>query len=422
MKLKPLLLVVAGLGAVSALVYWRQRTPVADATVDPRVGQELLAADALKSARSLAITGGDKQTVTVVADEKGERWTVNEYHGLPADFDKLMSTFESLRTAKVDRAIGSAAAQERLGFAGEKIELKDAAGKVLAILNLGKTADNGGRFIRYGDEKKSYLVDFNAWIDATPKNWAAAQLLKLKPEDVAAVDVKFADGTGVAAKRTEDGKAWTGADLPAGKEIKGSAVDSLLSQLTGLRFSETTATDEADAVAAKAHTTTATLTLKNGTSYTVALGRRPAPPPAPAPAAPPAAPTAGPVSATTPPVGIDGKTGEILTPALPPAVAAPAAPAAPATPSTPAAPPPPPPPPGPVYAFVASNRVEEPINALMQKRAFQVGEWIYTSLPANRDALLQDKPAPAPTPSAAPAATAPAPATPTPVPTPAPAP
>lgn len=407
MKLKPLLLVVAGLGAVSALVYWRQRTPVADATVDPRVGQELLAADALKSARSLAITGGDKQTVTVVADEKGERWTVNEYHGLPADFDKLMSTFESLRTAKVDRAIGSAAAQERLGFAGEKIELKDAAGKVLATLNLGKTADNGGRFIRYGDEKKSYLVDFNAWIDATPKNWAAAQLLKLKPEDVAAVDVKFADGTGVAAKRTEDGKAWTGADLPAGKEIKGSAIDSLLSQLTGLRFSETTATDEADAVAAKAHTTTATLTLKNGTSYTVALGRRPAPP---------AAPTAGPVSATTPPVGIDGKTGEILTPAVPPTVAAPAAPAAPATP---AAPPPPPPPPGPVYAFVASNRAEEPINALMQKRAFQVGEWIYTSLPANRDALLQEKPAPAPPP----AATAPAPVAPTPAaPTPAPAP
>lgn len=399
MKLKPLLFVVVLLAALSAFVYWRQRSPAADPTVDPRVGQAIVTPETLAAVRSVAITGGDKQTVTLVADATGKQWTVTEYFGLPADFGKLVSTIESLRTAKIDRAIGSAAAQERLGFAGEKIELKDAAGKTLATLVLGKTNDNGGRFLRFGEEKKSYLADLNAWIDATPKNWANAQLLSAKADDVAALEVKFADGSALAAKRTDDGKSWTADGLPAGQELKTSAIDSLLSQLTSLRFTETTATDAPEATDAKAHATTVALTLKNGTSYTVALGRRPAPP---APVAP--ATVNAPISATTPPVGIDGKTGEILKPD----VAATPAPLAPAAPAEPAAAPAPAPQPGPVYAFITANRAEEPINAIMQKRAFQIGEWTYTSLPANREALLQAQPVPPP----APAAVAPAPGTP----------
>lgn len=416
MKLKPLIAIVALLAVLSAVVFWRQRTPAVDATADARLGQPMLAPELLRQARSLAITGPDKQTVTVVANAKGEHWNVNEYHGLPADFDKLASTMESLRVAKIERSIGSATAQERLGFAGEQIELKDGAGKVLLTLHLGKNLDTGGRFIRYNDEKKSYVSDLSVWIDATPKSWAQAQLLKLKAEDFAALEYKFTDGTTLAAKRDANGN-WTAEGLPEDKELKLSTIDATISELSGLRFSETTATDAPEANEAKSHlATTVTATLKNGTSYTVALGRKPAPPAPPAPVAP--ATINAPITATTPPVGIDGATGQVIKPD----VASPAAGLGPLVANDPSAAPtapPEPPQPGPVYAFVSSNRAEEPVNAMMQKRGFQVGDWAFTSLPANRDAVLQDKPkvAPAPAPGTPAAA---APATPAPAATPKP--
>lgn len=387
MNVKPLALVVALLALAAGIVFWRNHRPVADPSADPRVGQPLVAVETLGRLRGLQLVAGG-QSVTLAADKDGQRWTVPDYHDLPADFGKLVTLVESLRGAKVGRFVTAQPERlERLGFAGDRIELRAADAQPLLTLHLGKNADSGGRFVRFGDDKKAYLVDLAAWLDGVAKNWAQSQLLDLKSDAVAALDFRFADGSALAAKRTADGAAWTSDGLPEGKELKGSTLDSLVTQLGALRFSETTETGAPDAVAAREHAQTVVVTLKDGTAYTVALGRRSAPP------APAAEAKAGVVSVTTPPVtiGPDGKPQVVELPKeaqQPEPVAAPAAP---------------PPQPGPVYAFIAANRETEPINALMQKRAFQVGEWILNSLPANRDALLHDKPAPASTPAAVPA-------------------
>lgn len=387
MNVKPLALVVALLALAAGIVFWRNHRPVADPSADPRVGQPLVAVETLGRLRGLQLVAGG-QSVTLAADKDGQRWTVPDYHDLPADFGKLVTLVESLRGAKVGRFVTAQPERlERLGFAGDRIELRAADAQPLLTLHLGKNADSGGRFVRFGDEKKAYLVDLDAWLDGVAKNWAQTQLLDLKSDAVAALDFRFADGSALAAKRTADGAAWTSDGLPEGKELKGSTLDSLVTQLGALRFSETTETGAPDAVAAREHAQTVVVTLKDGTAYTVALGRRSAPP------APAAEAKAGVVSVATPPVtiGPDGKPQVVELPKeaqQPEPVAAPAAP---------------PPQPGPVYAFIAANRETEPINALMQKRAFQVGEWILNSLPANREALLQDKPAPASTPAAVPA-------------------
>ncbi len=390
MKLKPLALVVALLALAAGIVFWRNHRPVADPSADPRVGQPLVAVETLGQLRGLQLVAGG-QSVTLAADKDGQRWTVPDYHDLPADFGKLVTLVESLRAAKVGRFVTAQPERlERLGFAGDRIELRDADAKALLTLHLGKNADSGGRFVRFGDEKKAYLVDLAAWLDGVAKNWAQTQLLDLKSDAVASLDFRFADGSTFAAKRTADGAAWTADGLPEDKDLKGSTLDSLAMQLGALRFSETAETGAPDAVAARKHAQTVVATLKDGTAYTVELGRRPAPP------APPVSTTeakSGVVSVTTPPVtiGPDGKPQVVELPKEAPQPEPVAAPAA------------PPPQPGPVYAFISANRETEPINALMQKRAFQVGEWILNSLPANRDALLQDKPAPTSTPAAVPA-------------------
>ena len=411
MNLKPLALVVALLALAAGLVFWRNNAPATDASADPRNGRPLVAADTLGALRGLRLVSGG-QTLVLEADKDGRQWTVPGYFGFPADFDKLVSFVESLRSAKIARFVTARADRiERLGFSGDLIELLGADAKPLLTLHLGKNNDSGGRFVRFADEPKAYLAELDAWLDAVPKNWAHSQLLDVKPADVAALELRFADGSTLAAKRNADSTAWTADALPEGKELKSADLDALVTQLATLRFTETTEPAAPDAVAAREHAQTVVLTLKDGTAYTVALGRRPAPPapptaanaeggvqkaevteakqpesgkqqPAPSAAAEPAAAQPEPaVAESSTPASTDAES-ESADSNLGTQNAKPGAPA-------PAAP-------GPVFVFIAANRDAAPVNALMQKRAFQTNEWLLTSLPANRDALLQAKPTPPP--------------------------
>lgn len=386
MNLKPLALVVALLALAAGIVFWCNHAPATDSSADPRNGQPLVSVETLGAIRGLRLVS-EGRTLVLAADADGTHWTVPDYFGLPADFDKLVSFVESLRTAKIARFVTARADRiERLGFAGDLIELRDAAAKPLLTLHLGRNNDSGGRFVRIGDEPKAYLVDLNAWLDTVPKNWARSQLLDVKPAEIAALELRFADGSTLAAKRNADATAWTADSLPEGKELKSADLDALVTQLTTLRFTETTEPAAPDAVAAREHAQTVVLTLKDGTAYTVSLGRRPAPPVESSPE--PAAEKQGTISATTPPVTI-GPDGQAQVVELPQQ-------REPASSATKAAAAKPSPQPGPVFVFIAANRDAAPVNALMQKRAFQTNEWVLTSLPANRDALLQAKPAPAP--------------------------
>ena len=58
---------------------------------------------------------------------------------------------------------------------------------------------------------------------------------------------------------------------------------------------------------------------------------------------------------------------------------------------------------GPVFAFIASSEASAPVNTAMQKRAYQISDYVFTGLPQTADELFEAAPPPAP-------ATAPAPA------------
>src|SRR6185295_10337980 len=64
---------------------------------------------------------------------------------------------------------------------------------------------------------------------------------------------------------------------------------------------------------------------------------------------------------------------------------------------------------GPVFAFVTHSDASAPINALMQKRAFQISDYTFTGLPQKAEELFEPAPPPAPAPTPAPAAPTPAP-------------
>src|SRR4051812_3761882 len=192
MKLRTVVVTVALLAILSAIVAFVRRpapAPVADA----RLNQPLVDRALVEKAAKLKISDAGK-TVELVRQADGT-WRVPSYYDLPVEFSKLSGFVGNLTDAKLERLVTSTPERiARLDFKDTKIELLDAAGKELTSVTLGKNADAGGRYVRYGTEQKAFLASFQGFLDADPKNWADATLLNLKPEEVAKIELTFPEG------------------------------------------------------------------------------------------------------------------------------------------------------------------------------------------------------------------------------------
>jgi hypothetical protein len=363
MKLKTLAAVVALLAVLSAAAYWINRPAPAPAA-DPRVGQPLIEASAIDASSGLRFSDQGK-TIELARDADGT-WRDTSYFDLPADFQKLSSFVNDLSSSKVQRFVS--ANPERIGrleFKDTRIEVLGADGKPSLSVTLGRNTDGGGRFVAFGNLSRAYLSTFNAWLDTDPKGWADAALAAFKSDDVRGVAIFF-DGTPpLRLSRAKKGDAWTADPATAGRRVNADAVASLLTTLGSLRFSDTGAHSDPEAAVARRHARKVVVTLFSGPTVEFVLGRRPEERKLKAPAAQkPAAAKA-----------VPGREN--------PAEARPAAPEFDVVPA------------GPVFAFVSSSDPKAPVNALMRKRACQIDEYAFTSLPQKPDDLLEAAPAPA---------------------------
>jgi len=392
MKLKTLLLTIAALAVASAIVYFVNRPAQAVAT-DPRIGTPLVDRAALEKAGALRFA--DQGKTVQFAKQADGSWHVVSYFDFPADFAKLSQFVGELQNAKIERLVSSNPARlARYEFKDTNFALLDGASKELASVTLGKNAEGGGRLVRFGSEPKAYLARLSANFDTEPRNWADAQLVNLKNDDIAQVEIGFADVPAVIARRAKKEEPFVAEKAPEGQRLKADKMTSLVSSLTSLRFTDTNATDDANAVAAKQHLRTFKLTTFDGKTLTVALGRKPeqkiikTPEPAKEPQkAGPAALLAKADEKTKSEAAPDSANPEPETPNPKPGVAAsgPAQALEPVTETIPA---------GPVFAFVTSADGKAPIDALMQKRAFQIYEYTFTGLPQKADELFEALPPP----------------------------
>lgn len=375
MRLKTIATIVALLAVASGAVYYARR-PEAPKAADARINQPLVDAKALDAAAKLRLSDQGK-TVQLVRQTDGS-WRVASYYDLPADLTKLQGFASNLTDAKIQELVTTSPTRiARLEFKDTKIELLDAADKALWSATLGKNRElGGGRYVRFGDEPKAYVTNLNAWLDVESKSWASAALLDVKPEEIAKVEILFAEGGPVTVSRASKDAPWTADKTPTNQRVKADKVAALLPTIGNVRFSETSAPDDANVAAAKANLRTFKFTTFDNKTYTVALGRKPEEkkpkPAAPAPAEPKPADNAA------------KKDGE----------AKPEEKKEPEFETVPA---------GPVFVFVTAGDAAAPVNGLMQKRAFQVYEHSFTSLPQKADELFEPAPAPAPAPTPAPA-------------------
>jgi len=359
MKIRNLALAVALLAVLSVVAYLANR-PQPAPPADPRVGRALLDPDTASKAANIVVADQGKKVALARAPDG--TWRVSSYYDLPADFDKIARLVQDLNEAKVDRFVTANPERlSRLEFKDSRIALADAGGKELWSLTLGKSSDSGnGRFIRFGDETKAFFSGMHVWLDTDAKGWASAQLLSVKPDDVAKVEVPFEAGAPVVVSRTKNDAPWTAAEAPAGRKLLAEKVSSLLSTLTSLRFSDTTDPKDASAAEAQKHMRTFRLTTFAGTTLTVSLGRKPEE----KKLKPPVADAKEPLAALA--KGADAKPE--------------AKPITPEIETIPA---------GPVFVEVSSSESKAPVNELMTRRAFQVEEYSFTALPQKADELFE---------------------------------
>lgn len=393
MKLKTLVVTVLVLAAISLGAYIARR-PEAPKSADARINQPLVDRALIEKAQKLRLSDAGK-TVELARQQDGT-WRVPSYHDLPADFNKLSGFVGNLTDAKLQRLVTTSADRiARLEFKDTKIELLDAADKPLITLVLGKNAEvGGGRYVRFGDEPKAYLTNLSAWLDPEAKNWANAELINVKPEDIAKVEIPFAEGP-ITVSRAKKEDPWTADKTPDGQKVKADKVSSVLGSVGAIRFSDTTAPDDPNVAPAKANLRTFKLTTFDNKTISVAMGRKPEEkklkPPAPAADGKSGPAALGSVADLA--KKAEKKEGD----AAPGAEKKDDKPLAPEYETIPA---------GPVYVFITHSETSAPVNAAMSKRAYQISEYTFTGLPQKSEELFEPAPAPAP---AAPAAT-PAPA------------
>lgn len=384
MRLKNILVTVLVLAALSVVAFLATR-PEEPKVADTRVNKSLLDPSAIEKATKLRIADAGK-TVELTRQSDGT-WRVPSYHDFPADFTKLSALIGSLTDAKLQRLVTANAERiSRLEFKDTKIELLDAADKAVFSVTLGKNAETGGgRFVRFGDEPKAFLANLNAYLDTEPKNWANTELLNLKADDIAKIEIPFAEGGPITFTRTKKEDPWTADKTPAGQKVKGDRISTVLSSVGTIRFSDTTAPDDANAAAAKATERLFKLETFDKKVVKIALGRKPEEKKLKA-----LAPTA------------DGKTGPAALGSIadllkkdekkegdakPDDAKKDDKPLAPEFETIPA---------GPVFVTVAhSDGTTATVNALMQKRAFQISDYTFTGLPQKADEMFEPAP-PAP--------------------------
>ncbi|MBI5767006.1 MAG: DUF4340 domain-containing protein [Verrucomicrobia bacterium] len=405
MKLRTLLVAIVVLGALSGVVWFLNR-PEPPPVADKRVGQPLVDRATIEKAAKLRVSDQGK-TITVVRQADGT-WKNPSYHDLPADFSKITGLIGNLTDAKIDRLVTSSKERiDRLEFKDTRIELLDAADKEVWSVILGKNPEaGGGRFIRFGTEQKAFLASLNAWLDTEPKNWANSELLNLKADDIAKLEIPFVAASAseptstITVSRAKKDDAWTADKTPAGQKVKSDKISATLSSLTNIRFSDTNDLTDDKFAAAKANSRAFKLTTFDGKTYSVTMGRKPEE----KKLKPPAPTTDGKTGPASLGSIADLKVGAAVPSGPPPSAAEPAQkpgeekkpddakPGAPEFETIPA---------GPVFVVLGSSDAAAPINAIMAKRAYQISDYTFTGLPQKSDELFEAAPPPPPAPAPA---------------------
>lgn len=358
MNIKHLYISTGVLLVLAAITFFIKNAD-SSAPEDPRVGTAILQMETLQGTASIALTTEDETFHFVKGD--GSDWHLTEAYGLPVDLNKLGRLITSLTEARLERLVSSK--KERiadLGFVGDSITFFDGSDTTMAHVELGRETENGKQLVRFAEEDKAFLANDQFNLDDNRISWLKKDLVTFERDDIRGASIKLANGDTLEAFRESTDEGWMSASsLPEGKQLDQGALTRALNRFTNMKFTELEELDNEEVVAARAHAHHLEITLEGGNSYSFQIGQRPE-------------------VKVMKEVETEGENGETTT-EMKEEVETPA---------------------GASYVSISSLNASDPINGYMEKTAFEVASYQFTSLPKTLEDLLSDIPEPEPEPEA----------------------
>lgn len=276
MRLKPICLAIAILGALAALALWVDRSQSQSKTREKPVGENLVAHKTIELTREILIGDSDLENKVHLKLEDNI-WILPEYHQFPVDFNKLQAFVSSLLNAKIIRLVTrNPERMKQLEFSENTVQFISTEGENIWSLLTGKRNNAGGRFVKVQNYDAAYLSDISLYIDTDEKNWAQKKLLDIEPNNVEIVklDSPGEDRFLSIVRETHDA-IFSSADISQDQEINDSAAQDLIRTLINARFSDVKKTDDPDALAALENSQHIEFFLFGGETFSFRIGRKP---------------------------------------------------------------------------------------------------------------------------------------------------
>ncbi len=298
-----LLIVVVVLGAAGLMVY--QRNASSWGRSSQAMGRKLLADLPVNDVAAIVIKSG---TNTMTLHRTNDLWCVQERHDYPADFSLIKGFLvkaTELKATQNEEAGPTLLARYGLlppGPAtntGTLVEFKDAAGKTVNSLLIGKThlskparstptgepGSEGfpnGRYVMVGNDAVAANVSSRTvqlisdplnTAEVKPESWLNKDFFKV--EKIRAISVAFpiATNSWQVSRTNETGSDWVLADAQPGEQLDSSKTSSFAYALSSPAFTDVRPADTADPTGLDQPTVITLSTFDNFT-YTLKVGAK----------------------------------------------------------------------------------------------------------------------------------------------------
>jgi len=283
------ILVVLALVLGGAALLLRQQQGGREATNVATLGQPVLkdlkAADI--AAIRIAAPGG-----TLSITRKGDRWTLAERDGFPADLEKVRAFVLKAIELKVGQSepIGASdrarlALNESGEGAGTRVTFEAADGKPIAGLIVGKkyfkerpddpaTASADGRFVMRADDPKTMLIvsDPLAQLSIQTAKWIDRR--GIAADAVKTLEVQLADGERWKIARESEDAAWSlEGETPAGQQLAVTKANAASYSMSLLEIDDVLPASRGQADTGLDKPGLVTATTFDGLTYTLKIGK-----------------------------------------------------------------------------------------------------------------------------------------------------
>jgi hypothetical protein len=275
-----LVVLLAVLGGAALLYQHQERTRRPDSVAT--LGRPLL--KDLKGADVAAIRIAEPKAILTIS-RKDDAWLIAERGDFPADVTRVREFVLKAIGLKVGQSepIGEKdRARFNLDASGTQVEFRNAEGKTLAAMTLGKKhfkrepdnperAPGDGRFVALPGEAGTVYLVGDALPQATARSAEWIERTSFQVEKVRALEVRYPDGSGYGIERAADNAEWRLAGAAAGEKVDVSRANAASYSLSLLELADVAPKDAQNTGLDKA--TTIQASTFDGLAYAIKVGR-----------------------------------------------------------------------------------------------------------------------------------------------------